>query len=278
MLAFYNANAQGMTPSHHEFHFTNIPISGLDTYGSAKVGTSTFDIVSMIQYCISVLRGQQPENNDRKITKSVAIILLVHYLGDIHQPLHVGAEYFDGNGAPFTPTFENKGFGTQGANKLSLYTFSNGGLNLAAEKMHSYWDGQTVLNAFGERAPSRSAKRLASNEPDGWRLSGELKLWPVQMADSIMPYSREAHSRLRYSNILINPPAPKDIGCIDVLNAQGKVVTDKWGKKKRKCGRADEKPPVGGQEYYAIWASEVVKKQIHLGGWRLAEILRLSLS
>src|SRR6185369_7601184 len=127
-----------------------------------------FDIVQMIPFCIRVLEGEEPETNDQAITKSVAVILLTHYLGDIHQPLHVGAEFFDADGKPFEPTNNNHGFADQGGNKLTLFTFIDGKL-VSAGKFHSYWDGQTVNNAFGNTDNARVAQRLAAREPDDWK-------------------------------------------------------------------------------------------------------------
>ena len=65
---------------------------------TAKWAVRQWDIVHMMRYCIAVLKGEEPENNPRGITKPIAIILLAHFVGDIHQPLHVGAEYFDAHG------------------------------------------------------------------------------------------------------------------------------------------------------------------------------------
>ena len=86
-------------PSHHWFHYTDVPVEAAN-YAAGKVGRSKWDIVHMIPFCASVLTGETPEDNPRKINKAVAIILLAHYLGDIHQPLHVGAQYIDQTGHP----------------------------------------------------------------------------------------------------------------------------------------------------------------------------------
>ena len=91
LRAFVNANPAKGQPSHHEFHYTDVPVSGDEKYASGTVGRSRFDIVHMIPFCIRVLKGEEPETNDRAITKAVAVILITHYLGDLHQPLHVGA-------------------------------------------------------------------------------------------------------------------------------------------------------------------------------------------
>lgn len=56
-----------------------------------------------MRYCIAVLQGKEPEENARKITRPIAVILLAHFVGDIHQPLHVGAQYFNAKGQPVDP-------------------------------------------------------------------------------------------------------------------------------------------------------------------------------
>lgn len=85
-------------PSHHWFHYTDIPVVSPQRYRDGNAGRSKWDIMNMIPYCVDVLQGRVPDQNERKITKPVALILLAHYVADIHQPLHVGAEYFDEQG------------------------------------------------------------------------------------------------------------------------------------------------------------------------------------
>jgi hypothetical protein len=248
LRAFVAANPSTGNPSHHEFHFTDVPVFGNETYSPGDVGRSQFDIVHMIPFCIRVLRGDEPETNNRAITKAVALILIVHYLGDIHQPLHVGAEYFDASGNPFEPSVANPGFADQGGNKLTLFILSNGHA-VSAGKFHSYWDGQTVQNAFGGTADLTIARRLASQEPANWKLTGAIDTWAEQMANDIMPMAREAHTRLVFSKI-ISTAGSKDI----------------------KSGRAEEQKKTNGK-FYSAWAAGTVKLEIHKAGWRLAALL-----
>src|SRR5438874_2180297 len=86
LQAFVNANC-GNHPSHNMFHFTDVPVFGTEDYAGGEIGREELDIVHMIPFCIRVLKGQEPETNEHAITKSIAVILLTHYLGDIHQPL-----------------------------------------------------------------------------------------------------------------------------------------------------------------------------------------------
>ncbi|MDQ2824087.1 MAG: hypothetical protein M3R29_01400, partial [Verrucomicrobiota bacterium] len=122
---FWRANppthdVKSETPSHHWFHYTDVPIAKSEKYSDGQAGRSQWDIVHMIPYCVSVLRGETPEDNPRKITKPVAILLLAHFVGDIHQPLHVGAEYFDDAGQQIDPDKTKTALEDEGGNTLSL--------------------------------------------------------------------------------------------------------------------------------------------------------------
>jgi hypothetical protein len=253
LRAFLNANRCSSNPSHHDFHFTDVPVLGNEKYADGEVGRSKFDIVQMIPFCIRVLTGEEPETNDRAISKSVAVILLAHYLGDIHQPLHVGAEYFDAGGSPFEPTTTNKGFADEGGNKLTLFTFIKG-KETTAGVFHKYWDGQTVENAFGSAANSTVAQKLALNEPANWKLNGGVATWAEQSANEIIPVAREAHARLDFKNI------NSKTGATNIIS-----------------GRAEEKPKKPGGTFYALWAGDAVKDEIHKAGWRLATLLEEAL-
>ena len=75
----------------------------------------------MMRYCIAVLRGEKPENTTAtNITKPIAVILLAHFVGDIHQPLHVGAQYFDASRPPANPDKPGEVWPDEGGNSLHL--------------------------------------------------------------------------------------------------------------------------------------------------------------
>lgn len=254
LRAFVNANPAAGKPSHHEFHYTDVPVFADEKYGDGKVGRSEFDIVQLIPFCIRVLKGQIPEKNKRAITKTVAVILLAHYLGDIHQPLHVGAEYFNAAGKALQPTPANPGFGDQGGNKLTLsllvkgkqtvYEYSQG----KSGNLHGYWDSQTVTNAFGTTSDDQIASEFAGVEPLNWKLNSPVENWAEKLANEALPLARAAHQRLEFKNI------KSEAGSPDILS-----------------GDALEKKTSGLS--YEKWASQTVKDEIHKAGWRLAELL-----
>ncbi|HEX6730329.1 MAG TPA: S1/P1 nuclease, partial [Pyrinomonadaceae bacterium] len=203
LRAFVKANSCN-SAMHDDFHFTNIPVTGDEEYADGEVGRRENDIVQMILFCVRVLNGDESQPNDRAITKSVAVILLAHYVGDIHQPLHVAAEFFDADGAPIQPTPANEGFGDQGGNKLTLFTLRKGKL-VSAGKFHGYWDSQTVENAFGSSPNPTVAKKLGNKEPTDWKLTGNVESWGEKLANDILPLAREARTRLSYSEIETSP-------------------------------------------------------------------------
>jgi hypothetical protein len=272
LLAFWKANPRTdktkLRPSHHTFHFTDVPVGKDTTYLGGKTGRNQFDIVHMIPYCAKVLQGKEPQNNDRKITKRMAVILLAHYLGDIHQPLHVGAQYFNSQGEPVNPDVNGQGpvFADQGGNKLQLVLqrSSDHGHPTASYNFHTYWDDETVVTAFGIIRKEMRAKRagaggkisepdiaryLATQEPAQWKLQANgIDKLAIAWADEIMPIARQAHERLQFSNIKVDKKH---------LLASGQALEQ----------------PQQGEPSYHDWAGNAVRDELHKAGWRLAALL-----
>src|SRR5881398_972063 len=51
-------------PSHHWFHYTDVPVVRLEKYAEGQAGRSRWDVVHMIPYCIEVLQGRVSEQNN----------------------------------------------------------------------------------------------------------------------------------------------------------------------------------------------------------------------
>lgn len=193
---FWRANqpthdANSAAPSHHWFHYTDVPVIPPQRYGDGRAGRSQSDIVHMIPYCIRVLQGLIAEQNDRKITKPVALILLAHYVGDIHQPLHVGAEYFTPDGHVADPDRDSSAVGDEGGNSFTLELSDEPPRRRGVhkKKLHGFWDYDAV-NAIFSQLPIRLRKSelqalieplkkelvhdMAMQEPKNWRMSSNL--------------------------------------------------------------------------------------------------------
>jgi len=260
------------TPSHHWFHYTDVPIVGGEKYGDGTVGRSKWDIVHMLPYCLAVLKGEVPEDNARKITKPIALILVAHFVGDIHQPLHVGAEFFDKEGHPMNPGKAPGSIEDQGGNTLTL-NLTSGGTELARHsKFHSFWDSETVmanlppmpetLSKEERHAKIEAAKKdlileFLAQEPKDWRPASSvaLKDYAETWANEIMPLAREAHERLQYKDVVAK------------RMEDGSVVA---------AGIGEEKKSADGVSYYD-WSGRVVRGQLHKAGWRLADLLEQAL-
>ena len=185
LRAFWTANQatdanDDAHPSHHWFHYTDVPIAGNEKYADGKVGRSQWDIVHMINYCCRVLSGEESEQNVRAITKPVALILLAHYVGDIHQPLHVGAEYFD-NGKIANPDNDPHALPDEGGNSLMLFLVApstvDPEISRRRPKLHSYWDSGVVKTLITQVDAEIKKKRTRPTRRSSRRRSSCIT-WP----------------------------------------------------------------------------------------------------
>jgi hypothetical protein len=223
----------------------------------------------MIPFCIQVLQGGVPEQNERRITKPVALILLAHYVADIHQPLHVGAEYFDQHGQVVDPDKDKSALGDEGGNTFTVELSDEPprGRGIHKKKFHGFWDYDAV-NALFLQAPDTLRKdelraliephkrelvhEMATREPNNWRMSRNVPVdsYAETWADEILPIAREAYARLEFTNV--HPQ-----------KQEGRTVA---------AGEAVEKP-TADQKNYRAWATDVVRQELHTAGWRLADLL-----
>jgi len=94
--------AAGAEPCHKQYHYTDVAIER-EGYSRNDIGTSDHDIVAALRAAILVLQGKPaPGPFDIKDRKE-ALLLIAHWVGDLHQPLHVGAIYLDPAGRPVDP-------------------------------------------------------------------------------------------------------------------------------------------------------------------------------
>jgi hypothetical protein len=109
----------GEDPCHKQYHYTDVAIER-DRYSRREVGTSDHDIVAAITAAIRVLQGRSAPPPFSIKDQREALLLLAHLVGDVHQPLHVGALYLDRAGREVDPdrgAFD-PATGTRGGNQL----------------------------------------------------------------------------------------------------------------------------------------------------------------
>jgi hypothetical protein len=144
---WYNCTYIAGTPGgcHLAFHFADVAIQR-DGYDRRYVGTSDHDVVSAINACIAKLQHPDrpaPAPFSIKDQKE-ALFLLVHFVGDLHQPLHVGAVYLDPNGGERVDpdaTGLDPATETQGGNAIYMsYTKVGDDIEVQGPNLHAQWD------------------------------------------------------------------------------------------------------------------------------------------
>jgi hypothetical protein len=118
---------------HTKYHFADVPEQD-KRYAMGLPGTDDHDAVHAIDAAIAKLEGKPVPAPFKITTDPEALFLITHLVGDLHQPLHVGAVYLDpATGAIVAPPVHPaKATQTQGGN-LIMYTTS--------AQLHGTWDG-----------------------------------------------------------------------------------------------------------------------------------------
>jgi hypothetical protein len=240
------------------YHFTDVPIEQ-HRYKLHSAGTSDTDVVQMIEYAVAQLRGKSPpQKQGVNLTDPEAVWLLAHLVGDIHQPLHVGAKYYEKTcrkGVDPNKTSQPPDFGidktiaeTQGGNKILLIAKDPAAASSA--QLHLFWDLTTVAQAMQAAGLHDSepefAQLLAGKAPDGWKTPGDVGTWAAKWANGIIPLAAEAHRRLS-------------------IRRKGEPTRDHDGKLQCKWETTLDKS-------YQDWAKEQARAQLAKAGFRLAAL------
>ena len=170
---------------HKQYHYTDVAIQR-DAYRRGLVGTSNHDVVAAIDACIEVLRGHPAPPPFDIHDKREALRLLVHLVGDVHQPLHVVAIYLDANGRLVDPDLHG----------LDRRSKTRGGNDLwhDDQNLHAEWDSIPRIfktRAFLDRAVVEARHVLPTAMPVG----GWAGLW----ATDTLKIGKRAFEDVRYS-------------------------------------------------------------------------------
>lgn len=168
------------------FHFEDIPYQH-GGYTPTELSTSKHDALSAIGEAIYYLQNGQDSAGSMVVYSSPreALFVLAHLVGDIHQPLHVGAVYLDAQGGVVDPGADTA---------LAKQTFTTGGNFIydAASRsskppeLHGEWDkipanlGTSASNALVADAQSKVAAD-----------TGDLTQWPASWASESVALARD---------------------------------------------------------------------------------------
>jgi hypothetical protein len=194
------------------------------------------DVITALNHCVDLIKNKK---TDALVpNEAVALALVMHCVGDIHQPLHTTARY---NPNP-KPTDKYKD--DAGGNGISL-------ANLAdtpwSKNLHSFWD--EAYRRYYKDGEVRATPPLSEATALG---SPEMKEWMKQLE----PYA-PAHPDLQF-DVKKWVMGSHEIACTQV-----------YGTLDAPYGARDVKLT----EKYVTDATRTARQQIELAGYRLAALL-----
>ena len=177
-----------------EWHYDDLPLN-CKSYQTCTGFTPDNDIVHMLNISIRTLQGHPDPNHP--LSQRNALRLLVHFLGDIHQPLHVGCGFIEVNGPNHTilivrdpMVIKQKNLPSdKGANDLII---DNDRKNL-----HSFWDFTLVtslMNVVGQEITSDTLGTFLQQNvrpKASWNPRGPVSSWAAQWATDSLRQSRD---------------------------------------------------------------------------------------
>jgi hypothetical protein len=241
-------------PQHKTFHYTDVPIQQ-SQYKLGTAGTRADDVVQVSRQAINILRGTSPNQGPAVLDRKSALWLLAHMVGDLHQPLHVGAIYYDEECSDVVdPNIVGAGQANFGIGSTVASTNGGNDLKLGGNKSFhvTYWDDGTVTGAMRLAGVKRKsiedfAQYIVDHPPAGWQAEGDPETWPVQWATEVMPLANASLSRI-------------DIGEGEQVGSQDRGPRCSW--------------PVTLGRDYSTWANQQALTQLGKAGFRLAELLK----
>ncbi|HTE87889.1 MAG TPA: S1/P1 nuclease [Terriglobales bacterium] len=176
-------------PNNDKWHFVNLPLA-MPEYTDNGDFSSPEDVVHAINSCIDVL-----ENKSTRFTRIQALRMLVHFVGDVHQPLHVGTGYF---------SFDNKNMAHLIVDPVQARGESDdrGGNDLFYSKsgeLHAYWDAQLV-SKIDKTTDAPTLAAFLKNHVDAvtWKDTGDHHQWAEKWASESAHEAQAAYQGIKF--------------------------------------------------------------------------------
>lgn len=179
-------------PTNALWHFVDLPL-GAEDYRDVAAFASVNDVVHAIKRCVTVL--ERAENSADDFTKPQALRLLIHFVGDIHQPLHCGTGFYDLSdlGHPVLTTNPRLCLGKpndRGGNDLFFGTDPN-------QELHALWD-QALVIAIRNSTDYRSLAEWLEPAVPVSPTTGDYHTWPEQWAIDSVREARNAYRNIEF--------------------------------------------------------------------------------
>lgn len=209
-------------PKNGEWHYVDLPL-GTRQYEPGGTFSRADDVVHMAEAAVDVLEGR----GDKRITRREALCMLVHFVGDEHQPLHVGNGFFRVSGGTVSlveDPAECKDLPNDKGGNADFYGPGK------YDELHAYWDTNLPEKVAGSKDPSQMAlvlEKLASSQSGSWGTPGDYHRWPEAWATESLAAARTAYAGVAFGvetpdthggikSIKIAFPADYDETCVPI--------------------------------------------------------------
>ena len=184
-------------PSNPTWHFVDLPLGTGSLAEVQQFMPSQNDVIHATERCISVL--ENPTAEPGNLSRSQALRLLVHLVGDIHQPLHCGAGFYQISDTelPVLVTNPQKAFGLpndRGGNDLFYGPKA---------ELHALWDidlVEEIADTFDFRILETTLRPSYLNHP--WASTpGDYHHWPEAWALESVGVAKSAYSGIQFNSV-----------------------------------------------------------------------------
>jgi hypothetical protein len=124
--------------------------------------------------------------------KKEALFMLAHFIGDLHQPLHVGSVYLDADGNLVDPDVEHQ---------IDPATATIGGNAIQDQNVNLHQEWDDIPTDIGEAA----TRELVSDASALPASQGRIEDWPGAWASDTILVSHEAFAGLNFRFIQARP-------------------------------------------------------------------------
>jgi hypothetical protein len=227
------ADVEAALPGSDTWHFVDLPL-GVTEYSSTAPSAGANDVVSGINKCIAILEGPDSSTAGGYDMHAIALKMLIHLVGDIHQPFHVACRYYrlgpvGANTYVTDPVVvvQENARDDRGANDLITAPPSN--------ELHALWDAQMVDEIDPDnliKTPEQAADRpkdiqqiVAFLSP---KLAGNYRIgdnhyhqWAARWATDAIPVAQRAYVGIEVSGTLVANTTPgheTDIAPVAISN------------------------------------------------------------
>ncbi|MBP0114930.1 S1/P1 nuclease [Bradyrhizobium vignae] len=170
---------------HNTYHFDDVAVQR-DRFDRNYQGTNDHDLVAAMNAAIAVLLGRPSPRPFAIKDKKEALFVLSHLVGDLHQPLHIGAVYLDSAGRVVDPDVTHT---------VDPATETAGGNLITDDRKNFHGEWDAIPGDLGEAATPELLTTARGVPAD----HGRLENWPANWATDTLLIAQEMFSSASYA-------------------------------------------------------------------------------